>query len=791
MRPHKIAAIWLGIVSLILLGLAVRVTTGPFVNANLLELLPKADLDPVVSSAVRNVEKRFERQVVWLVGAQDQASAQAAAEYVHGQLVSSEAFHELHLHRGKDFTEQASAFYFRNRYSFMSARAQGQLTSGNVEAFESDVIRRYFDFNSIVTSEMIAQDPLLLVPDFLSERANQTVGKTVLTNGLLMVEGDGKHYAILNGSLAESPFSFSVQERLSPLHEEIRRVLPSRFPGGELLVAGVLPHATAGTKSAIDEMSTVGVLSLTGVIVLLVAIFWSWQPYLLSVLSILVGCLCGLAACLLVFNQVHLLTLVFGASLVGISVDYSLHFFCERFHLKTDWSPQAALRQIMPGITLGLITSVVGFAGLFLAPFPGMRELALFSSAGLAASFGCVVAWYPMLTGKVSLPKFQWPLVLAQKYEAMWKRIHTRHAVAGGGVLCIAFSIGCLQLTASDDVRLLQTPNPVVVAEEIRARVLIGRNLSSQFLLVEGKDVADFLNRTDRIAAQLKALQKEKVIDGYLAITDFVGSPNRNAEYKKLLQPHIIGKSGVLHNVANAVGLPEETREAYITDFLRQHTDHQGAIKSWMDNPASEPFRHLWLGSTERGVIGVIGLKGVYNLPPLQKLADGDKLVHFVDPAGQISHLFGEYRVQTIWLTLGSYLVVVLLLIFRYGIRNGLLVMTAPAIAAFASLAVLGYVGEPLSFFNIMGLLLVLGIGVDYSLFFKESGGDNPSTLLAIALSCFTTLLAFGLLAFSDTTAIHAFGLTILIGIFVAFVLSPLSGVLRPGAPTARPTRHT
>jgi predicted exporter len=49
--------------------------------------------------------------------------------------------------------------------------------------------------------------------------------------------------------------------------------------------------------------------------------------------------------------------------------------------------------------------------------------------------------------------------------------------------------------------------------------------------------------------------------------------------------------------------------------------------------------------------------------------------------------------------------------------------------------------------------------------------------LLAIALSSLTTLLAFGILAFSSTAAIHAFGLTILIGILVAFLLSPMAGI--------------
>ncbi len=114
---------------------------------------------------------------------------------------------------------------------------------------------------------------------------------------------------------------------------------------------------------------------------------------------------------------------------------------------------------------------------------------------------------------------------------------------------------------------------------------------------------------------------------------------------------------------------------------------------------------------------------------------------------------------------------------------GGLAVITPPVLAAFASLGVLGLLGQSISLFNVMALLLVLGIGVDYGLFFRETGTVHASTFLAIAMSALTTLLAFGLLAFSRTAAISAFGLTILIGICVAFLLSPMAGARVPRNP--------
>lgn len=95
------------------------------------------------------------------------------------------------------------------------------------------------------------------------------------------------------------------------------------------------------------------------------------------------------------------------------------------------------------------------------------------------------------------------------------------------------------------------------------------------------------------------------------------------------------------------------------------------------------------------------------------------------------------------------------------------------------------FTGVPLNLFNLLALMLILGIGIDYTLFFaeqnkQEDDSHTESTLLAISLSALTTILSFGLLALSETQAIHSFGITVLTGIIVAWLLAPLSQNMNP-----------
>ena len=768
---------WLIIVGVVLSWLIFRLMAAPAVNTNLLSMLPKSTIDTVASQSVAQVQKRFERQIVWLIGAPNFSSASAGAEDVYNALKRSDQFETLILKHRDDIAQRTGAFYAPLRFNLLSNNLRTLIKSQKFDEIEQSILKKYFTPQSTLNSSIISNDPLLLLPQFFEERLAKAKERPTIENGFLTIRIDDKVYIMLTGSLADTPFAVRVQKRVMPILEELRMTLPEKYPGMVFLMAGALPHAAAGVDSALEEMSTVGLGSVLGIIIMLCIIFRSPLPLCLTLVSIAIGIGGGLAVCLAIYGQVHLLTLVFGSSLVGISVDYSLHYFCGRYRYDSTWEPHGALKHIRVGITLGLITSVIGFGGLLVAPFAGMRELAIFSSAGLFFAFGCVICWHPNLSQRLKEPRFPKLLVFARTYQDFWHRNWGSSAKIFFAILLLPLFYGTLQLTAQDDIRLLNTLNPDVLAEELQTREIIGRNLSSQFFLVEGVDKDDFLAREEKLTDQLRKLESEDKLSGFIAISDFIPSARRQRENRELLHILIDDDHNTLKKISDQVGLAQNTLDAYIKSFLRSADEPSISLDDWLQNPISEPYRHLWIGASTRGVIGVVGLKGVFDLNALHRIADQDNLIHFRDPAGEISNLFADYRQQTVWLTLASYVIVMIIIMSRYGVRQGAAVLASPIIAGFACFGLLGLFGQPISLFNIMALLLILGIGVDYALFFKETGAKHPSTLLAIGLSSITTLLAFGLLAFSSTKGIHAFGLTVMMGIMIAFLLSPMADI--------------
>ncbi len=142
--------------------------------------------------------------------------------------------------------------------------------------------------------------------------------------------------------------------------------------------------ARAKIKRAAVRLS---IVSSSLVILLLLAVYRSLPALVLGLLPVATGALVGVAAVALGFGAVHGITLGFGITLIGESVDYSIYFFIQSLPGHAGDSARRAWRQrLWPTIRLGMLTSVCGFASLLPSGFPGLAQLGAYSISGLIAA---------------------------------------------------------------------------------------------------------------------------------------------------------------------------------------------------------------------------------------------------------------------------------------------------------------------------------------------------------------------------------------------------------------------
>ncbi|ELA7316183.1 MMPL family transporter [Vibrio alginolyticus] len=757
---HTLALVWLNLVVLagaLLLKQWVWSAESP-IETNILKLLPKNQQNPVAEHAFESVSASMSDKVIFVITAPDSNALFAAAAEFDKGLRQSNHFRDVVGKISPQEQQAWASYYFKHRFQLLTPEQRERL-SQNPEQQVQHVIQSLYNPFSGVTGQELQNDPFLLFRDYLSQVTQQS-SSFRLDNGYLSVEKDGAQYLLINAELKDSPYSLTGQLAVPDI-QALEQSVAQKY-GAEVAHTGVLFYADFGTQSAKSEISTIGVFSLLGIIALFVLVFRSVVPLSLALLSITIGLLVALSVTTWIFGKVHLFSLVFGASLIGVSIDYAFHYLTERLAAGNEWDSEQGLKHIFIAITLGLITSLIGYLGMLVAPFPGLQQLALFSSIGLIAAYITVVAWYPILARNPSRTISTLPgQSLLAKWLTLWNQPRIK---VGLPMLCVVASgFFLLQLNYDDDIRLLQTMPNDLKQQETLITTLSGMQSSQQMLVVTADDDENLMKKLESLTPTLEAWKADSTIESYQSLSRYLSSVERQQQDYQLIRDLYATQSSPL---TSGLGLSKKPKMD--ADFIPV------TVEQYLQNPVSAPVRFLHLGKIKEKSATVVVLNQLQDSAVVKGFSKSQSDVVYLNKAEEISALFGEYRIKIMELLAAASAVIFLVLIKRYGLQHSCRVLLPSLIACACGLATAVAMGTTLNLFNLLGLVLILGIGIDYTLFFAEKA-RSVSTLLAITLSAMTTVLSFGLLSLSQTHAIHSFGITVLSGIFVAWLLSPIA----------------
>ncbi|MBT0084936.1 MMPL family transporter [Vibrio alginolyticus] len=757
---HTFALVWLNLVVLagaLLLKQWVWSAESP-IETNILKLLPKNQQNPVAEQAFESVSASMSDKVIFVITAPDKNALFAAAAEFDKGLRQSNHFRDVVGKISPQEQQAWASYYFKHRFQLLTPEQRERL-SQNPEQQVQHVIQSLYNPFSGVTGQELQNDPFLLFRDYLSQVTQQS-SSFRLDNGYLSVEKDGAQYLLITAELKDSPYSLTGQLAVPDI-QALEQGVAQKY-GAEVAHTGVLFYADFGTQSAKSEISTIGVFSLLGIIALFLLVFRSVMPLSLALLSITIGLLVALSVTTWIFGKVHLFSLVFGASLIGVSIDYAFHYLTERLAAGNEWDSEQGLKHIFIAITLGLITSLIGYLGMLVAPFPGLQQLALFSSIGLIAAYITVVAWYPILARNPSRTISTLPgQSLLAKWLTLWNQPRIK---VGLPILCVVASgFFLLQLNYDDDIRLLQTMPNDLKQQETLITTLSGMQSSQQMLVVTADDDENLMKKLESLTPTLEAWKADSTIESYQSLSRYLSSVERQQQDYQLIRDLYATQSSPL---TSGLGLSKKPKMD--ADFIPV------TVEQYLQNPVSAPVRFLHLGKIKEKSATVVVLNQLQDSAVVKAFAKSQSDVVYLNKAEEISTLFGEYRIKIMELLAAASAVIFLVLIKRYGLQHSCRVLLPSLIACACGLATAVAMGTTLNLFNLLGLVLILGIGIDYTLFFAEKA-RSVSTLLAITLSAMTTVLSFGLLSLSQTHAIHSFGITVLSGIFVAWLLSPIA----------------
>ena len=760
--------IWSAAILAAVIYLGLTLANGYHFSSSIMALLPETDHSAAEALAADRLTTAADRKIIFLLKDSSKSRSASAAQAFVTALSDSQQFTKIQGKTSATTIDTWHSFYQARRYQLLSTESRQRLAIDDLALVDESLGRLYSPLAALVGINLI-DDPLQL---FFQWQVSAAPMPTFNNDGGWLTRSLGKqHYRLIVVELNGNPYDVTYQRKVKHAIASAKAGLPSPT---RLLSSGLILHAAHGAEQAQQEISTIGVGSLVGITLLLLICFRSIFALLTALLPILIGCVFSLALCLLLFKQVHLITLVFGAGLIGVAVDYSLHYLCAHYerNLIADNTAPTVLKRILPSLMMGLVSSVMAYAAQAMTPFPGLRQMAAFSAFGLIGAWLTVVCWLPVFQNRLSDTVSESLLANLQRLQDGWPRLRSTPSKLAllASTVMLLFLVS--RIEGSDDLRLLQTSSAELLEETTLVQKILDGPGAGQYFILHAASEQALLRLEEHFSKKLDREINNGTISNYMSISRYVPSLERQTENRFLLAEHVYTPQGLLSQLTAQGGFGQMVE-------LAQQRFHQTpfkpiGIQEWMATPIGKPFSYLWLGETQHryySLITVNGMTGKKSIERLASLTREQAGINFIDRISAISQVLSDYRQQlSEWLLL-AYAMLLLILVMRYR-SNAWRILAAPTLASLLVLSTLEITGSPVTVFHHLALLLILGIGLDASIFLQDSR-NSPHAWLAVTLSSLTTLLAFGLLSLSATPVLRYFGETVLLGIVFVWLLVP------------------
>jgi predicted exporter len=606
------------------------------------------------------------------------------------------------------------------------------------------------------TEEWLLADPYLAVVEVLEQMASNAP-----SDSLNWITADGTAYLVAE---AIAP-AYDVGAQLDILalvrdsaEQQFQRV-PQTYGVGAY---GAMLQKTIETEARFRTL-----LATAAIIIVLLFVYRRPALVLVSVVPLVLGALAALAAVTVFFGTVHGITLAFGFTLFGVAIDFPLHIFS---HSR---GGRRALPAIWPTLRLGAASTVLAYCAVAATGSLGLAQLGLFSAVGVSIALLASVSLVPWLldglTPVGTLPERDLAAAFSLSHRA-WLP-----ALVLALCLMILAVVGQSRVIWSDDLAAL-TPLPAAtIAQDRVLRQRFGAPDIRYLVLLQSADKQQVLRHTEQLAAGLRS---GSLVTGVQAVTDLLPSSSRQMQ-RRLAAEVFVRESAVV--AAQEYGLVDDAFDEFVAAVDALPDQQELSVLSYRDTPFAAIAESalyerdgLWFSVLIPGQIASIPLLSVY-----LESAAGDPVL--IDLKQASVSLVSDYRSSILLMLAIALMAIVILLVSALGVGRRLCWVLGGLLATFLStLSINMLLFNSVSLFNLIALVLVAGLGLDYLLFSSRAAGasalasDYADSRHAITASMLSTAAAFAVLALSDVPILAGLGTTVLSGVLVAYAIAYL-----------------
>ncbi len=265
------------------------------------------------------------------------------------------------------------------------------------KALEEDKERLMMPYGGI-SAHAISSDPIGLFGNVFNRL--ETSGSDMsceIYDGHIFSPDMSRGIAIISSSFGA--MESGLNAKLSAMLQECADSTMAHIDGVDIHLTGGPVIAACNANQIKKDSITAVVISFILIFGLLYYVFGGVKDLILIIVSTCWGWLFAVGGLACIHSSVSIIVIGISSVLVGIAVNYPLHYLC---HLHHTPDRQNALREIATPLVIGNFTTVGAFFALVLLQSTALRDLGLFASLMLVGTILFVLIWLPhMANGQV------------------------------------------------------------------------------------------------------------------------------------------------------------------------------------------------------------------------------------------------------------------------------------------------------------------------------------------------------------------------------------------------------
>jgi predicted exporter len=666
------------------------------------------------------------------------------------------------------YSKSAIAPFFEHRYRLNPLLDVASFSADGLRAALERLLRELRGFTGGVLQEIMPADPTLRT---LAVATHWQPPAAAKRQGV-WVDAEAKKVILLartRGSGTDLAGQAATVERI----RQVVKGLEPRFGELTLQLSGPPVIAVASRDVAENESLRLILVSVPLVAGLLVLFLRRFSALPILFLPLAAGFIVASAATAAIFREVHVTTLGFGVTLLGIAVDYPLHLMA---HVRAGQRPIAAARRIWGALLIAVATTIFAFLPLAASSFPGLAQLGVFTAVGLATAVA-VTRWVlPGLmtaTGQAD----------ADRGSGMPSAIHAALRFGRGPALVVgAVALGLLLLRQTplwqQDLSAL-SPIPETLKQQDRD---LRRDLNvadpRYVLTIAGKDIDEALRRSESLMPHLETLEARGVIASFDMVARYLSSRARQEHMLKAL-PDAATLGSNLDNALKGMPFKAGTFDPFLQSVAMLRQEGPLTMIGLKGSLLAERLSPMILRS-ENGIKALVLLRRLRKPAELRGVVEksGGDGVRFLDLKQSAQDLMDGYRAETLrWVALGAALAFGMLVLTLRSMRGVVAVAVPVSLSVLVTMTAIAEIAGGLSIFHLLGLLMVAGLGIDYAVFLWRAGEqvfdpvETNAAVRAVALCAVTSFSVFTLLATAAVPVLSQIGMTVAIGTALSLLL--------------------